>query len=161
MLGLLQWTLEGIKHLEVVHRMPKRISGRGVLARQKRVPIGHRMHTHLSGFLKLEVLSNLVLHCQKWASLSNGMRKTEGHAHTQMHVRTRTCTCTHYPQLGGRLFCRLEKLDGKMENIRTCELARTVALEKMLAKGEASLVIPQAKVCPAAPREGVGFGGRG
>mmetsp|Transcript_145946 Transcript_145946/g.254802 ORF Transcript_145946/g.254802 Transcript_145946/m.254802 type:complete len:773 (-) Transcript_145946:1164-3482(-) len=79
----------------------------------------------------------------------NGLRAVLAVASTccAEHGDARSREEEYTSMLGGRLFCRLEKLDGKMEHIRTCELARTVALEKLLASGVESLVIPQAKVC--------------
>ena len=50
-------------------------------------------------------------------------------------------------QVGGRMFCRLEKLDGRFEKLQLSQLSRTVALESALQADERIVTVSMSKVC--------------
>jgi len=60
--------------------------------------------------------------------------------------------------VGGRMFCRLEKLDGRFEKLQLSQLSRTVALESALQADERIVTVSMSKVCRLHQEERCRFG---
>mmetsp|Transcript_109768 Transcript_109768/g.190178 ORF Transcript_109768/g.190178 Transcript_109768/m.190178 type:complete len:371 (-) Transcript_109768:1172-2284(-) len=83
------------------------------------------------------------------ADFVNSLRATSAKASTccASHGDVRSQEPEYIALVGGRLFCRFEHSDGRLEPLRVNELARTSALEVALTDDTQSVTVPHSKVC--------------
>jgi len=91
------------------------------------------------------------------AVVSN-LRQVAGGSNCCMgHGDQRSQEPTFTALVGNRMFCRLEKPDGRFEKLQLSQLSRTVALESALA-AEGMVTVPMTKVCRLHQEERCRFG---